>query len=339
MTTLGRALHAILLLILADKLAAQRVPVVGILSQPLSSDPAHDYVAASYVKWCEAAGATTIAIPYNSTNTTIYDEVLTQIHGLLLPGGAAPLSQGVVYLLDQIRHANTQEGRYFPVWGTCLGFEFLLQYMGATLGASYRAENVSLVLEDVVPAALYAETSVYDAVRQQPLTLNNHHQGLDPAVFDADPVLSHYWQRTSINHDPVTGQAFVSTIEPVDDNVFPWYGVQYHPEKNAFEYATYPQTDIPYEAINHSAVAVEFSLHMARFWIARVRRSVQANPSHAHLLTTRYPPLYQFPVRAGRKFEQIHLIPKDYPDVAIIDRLDESRSVRPRALRKAKRRK
>jgi gamma-glutamyl hydrolase len=332
------------------------VPVVGILAQPLSSSRSsssssdsdkYDYVAASYVKWCEAAGATTIAIPYNSTNTTVYDEVLTQIHGLLLPGGAAPLSQGVVYLLDQIRHANAQ-GRYFPVWGTCLGFEFLLQYMGATLSSAYHAENVSLVLEDVVPAALYAETTMADAVRTQALTLHNHHQGLDPDVFDADPVLSHYWQRTSINHDPVTDQAFVSTIEPVDSATFPWYGVQYHPEKNAFEYGTYPQTDIPYEAINHSATAVDFSLHLARFWIDRVRHAVTANPSHTHSLTTRYPPLYTFPVRAGRKFEQIHLIPREYPETAcgglllddnVYHPSDKNGRVRPRSLRKAKRRK
>jgi len=58
---------------------------------------------------------------------------------------------------------------------------------------------------------------------------------------------------------------FVSTIEHVDSEGFPLYSIQYHNEKNAFEYATYPSTNVRYEAIDHSPEGVAFSLHMALF--------------------------------------------------------------------------
>jgi hypothetical protein len=144
--------------------------------------------------------------------------------GLLLPGGAAPLSEGIVLLLDEIRHSAIN-GRFFPVWGTCLGFEFLLQYMGVTLESGFVASNVSWPLEQVRRHELYASDVVYNAVTQHSVTLHNHVLGLKPKTFANDPVLGHYWKVTSINHD-ARGVPFVSTIEPIDSENWPWYGVQ-----------------------------------------------------------------------------------------------------------------
>lgn len=306
--------------------------VVGILAQPRrnddSDDSENDYVAASYVKWCEAGGATTVAVPYNATDLTIYDELLQQMDGLLLPGGASPLSRGVVYLLDQIVHWNAhneeeaEEEAYFPVWGTCLGFEFLITYMGGTMESGFVAENVSLPLEQVQPRELYADPTIYKAVTTQNITLNNHQQGIRPETFAADPILSKHWQVTSINHDQA-GVPFVSTVEPMDPDTFPFWGVQYHPEKNAFEYGVNAETGLPYEDINHSAIAVQFSLQLAQFWIGKVRRHARSKSNrHKTSRTTQsrynYPPLFTFPIQSGHAFEQVHLIPKDYPRRAAI---------------------
>ena len=287
-----------------------RIPVVGILALPRHDDPDHDYIAVSYAKWCEAAGATTIAIPYNAT-LDVYRELLPQMDGLLLPGGAAPLSSGVVLLLDEIRHSTD---RYFPVWGTCLGFEFLLQYMGATLGTGFHASNVSWPLEQVQRRELYASDSVYAAVTRHSVTLHNHVLGLSPQAFQSDTVLSQYWQVTSINHD-AKGKPFVSTIEPLDPQTWPWYGVQYHPEKNMGEYGVYNnQPTAMYEAIDHSATAVSFSFAMAQFWVGKLRLAVAMRKDESSYCRTNcVPPLFTFEVRAGQAFQQIYLIPKGYP--------------------------
>jgi hypothetical protein len=121
--------------------------------------------------------------------------------------------------------------------------------------------------------------------------------------------LNSLWNVTSINHD-ANGRPFVSTIEPKDPDRFPIYGVQYHPEKNAFEYATYPGTNIPYENIDHSEAGVAFSMHLARFWVDLVRRGQITNPMHEYTKPSLYPTINAYPIRTGLKFEQIYILPK-----------------------------
>ena len=98
-------------------------PVVGILSQPLDGENSY-YIAASYVKWLESAGARSIPIPYDADQELV-SEIFSQINGLLFPGGAADLPITAKYLWDLAVERNLN-GDFFPVWGTCLGFEFML---------------------------------------------------------------------------------------------------------------------------------------------------------------------------------------------------------------------
>jgi gamma-glutamyl-gamma-aminobutyrate hydrolase PuuD len=73
-------------------------PVIGILTQPLSplfmkKFPNKDYkgyVASSYVKWVELTGARAVVIPHFVDIKQIA-ELLTQIDGLVLPGGKTNL--------------------------------------------------------------------------------------------------------------------------------------------------------------------------------------------------------------------------------------------------------
>jgi gamma-glutamyl hydrolase len=55
---------------------------------------------------------------------------MSTVNGLLLPGGGqnlcdGPYAEAGKFLLERAKLAN-EEGDYFPVWGTCLGFEQLL---------------------------------------------------------------------------------------------------------------------------------------------------------------------------------------------------------------------
>lgn len=286
-------------------------PVIGILSQPLSSNvESDDYIAASYAKWLEAGGARSIPIPYDADEHLVED-LFQQINGLLLPGGGSEMPPAVTFLMDKIVKSNT-DGLYFPVWGTCLGFEFLLQYAGGPtfLESGFDSENVSLPLYEVEPRELYADPIVYLTVTQRNVTMNNHQLGVSPDRFRDNNLASQLWDITSINTDS-NGQPFVSTIEPHHPDIFPIYGVQYHPEKNAFEYSTYPGTNIPYEAIDHSSEGLDFSIRMARFFVAKARRSLDSKGnSHFYTKSDVYPSIYTYPVRTGLKFEQIYVIPK-----------------------------
>ena len=128
------ALLAISSLVLAQPSNNNR-PIVGIMTQPLGTEISNasstnvTYIAASYVKFLESAGARVVPIHYDSS-----DEELTalfhSINGILLPGGGADLAN-----TTRIRHsgqvlydlaiAANDAGDAFPVWGTCMGFQFL----------------------------------------------------------------------------------------------------------------------------------------------------------------------------------------------------------------------
>jgi hypothetical protein len=71
-----------------------------------------------------------------------------------------------------------------------------------------------------------------------------------------------------------------------------------------FEYMTYPNTTIPYEAINNSTEGVAFSVHMSQIFVNEARKS-------KHIVTTpeRYPSLWMYERRVNvRGFQQILII-------------------------------
>lgn len=92
--------------------------IIAIFAQP-SHDAAPgcggrcEYVAASYVKWAEAAGARAVPVPYNAT-APVLDALFERVNGLLLPGGGNPLPEAAVHMLGRALAANAAGG-YFPV--------------------------------------------------------------------------------------------------------------------------------------------------------------------------------------------------------------------------------
>lgn len=133
--------------------------IIGIFAQP--SHAAHpacggacEYIAASYVKWVESAGGRCVPIPYNASVPAL-ETLFGRINGLLLPGGGNPLPDAARYMIGRALKAN-DAGDYFPVWGTCLGMEWLLQALagdGFALDTALDAWNISLPLEFTSDAA------------------------------------------------------------------------------------------------------------------------------------------------------------------------------------------
>lgn len=287
---------------------AADTPVFGILTQPIHGSN-ETMIAASYVKWLEAGGARSIPIPFDASEELV-DDIFSQIDGILLPGGGSDLPPSAVSIWKFVRTAH-KKGDKIPLWGTCLGFEFLLQLASqntSILDGGYVAENISLPLEHVVQHRLYQPPQLFQSVKSLNITMNNHYLGLDPDVFSKTPSLNKIWRVTSSNHD-TNGRPFVSTIEPIHPTGVPIYGVQFHPEKNAFEYATYPHTDIPYEAIDHSKAGIAMSLYMASFLVDLARRNPTFGRYHEYDEPDRFPLVYSYPMTRGVKFEQIFRIP------------------------------
>jgi gamma-glutamyl hydrolase len=291
--------------------SASSTPVIGILSQPfINSDNETEYfIAGSYVQWLEAAGARSIAIPYDSTNV---DEYFPQINGLFFPGGGIDEIPNSAWRLWELALDANSVGHFFPVWGTCLGFEYMVMMasgMGlAAMSHGFDATNISLPLElTSSESLLYRQTRIREIALTQNVTMNNHHLGLSLDTFASSPDLAAMFHATSVNTDR-QGRSFVSTIEPIYPDLHPFYGVQYHPEKNLFEYGTYPDTNVPYEAIHHDPDAIDFSLHLARFFVNLTNRNLEQGV-HQYTQPDVYPMVYTYPMRPGVKFQQSYIIP------------------------------
>jgi len=65
---------------------------------------------------------------------------LRKINGVLFPGGDGEYYEFGKYVFEQIKQFN-DEGVYYPIWGTCLGFEAI---------SAYSAEAGQDILEEFV---------------------------------------------------------------------------------------------------------------------------------------------------------------------------------------------
>ena len=123
-------------------------PIVGIFTQPLTSDYCESspcqYIAASYVKFVESFGGRATPIPYAADAATL-TSLFSSINGVLMPGGDAGLPASASTIYDLAKTAN-DNGDHFPIWGTCNGFEWLVELSGGTLDSGFDSENISLPL-------------------------------------------------------------------------------------------------------------------------------------------------------------------------------------------------
>eukprot|EP01061_Rhynchopus_euleeides_P014922 TRINITY_DN25662_c0_g1_i1.p2 TRINITY_DN25662_c0_g1~~TRINITY_DN25662_c0_g1_i1.p2 ORF type:complete len:322 (+),score=136.52 TRINITY_DN25662_c0_g1_i1:55-1020(+) len=259
-------------------------PIIGIWAHPSNALTGGcggkcEYLAASYVKWVESAGGRAVPIPYNDTEATL--KLIPQLNGVLLPGGSAEVSAATKAAFKLIQTLNTQ-GQHYPLWGTCLGFEWLAQLFADDLSilGSFYAENTSMALQftnNAEGSRLLGGASGERAYLRQvlsnetnPPTMNNHGQGVAVTEFSGSGALAPHLSLLSTNVGS-DGKEFASTFE---SKGYPIYGVQWHPEKNNFEWGVQKaDPSLAYDAINHSPEAVYASQAMADFFMAEARKN------------------------------------------------------------------
>ncbi|KAF2355021.1 Peptidase C26 [Trinorchestia longiramus] len=258
-------------------------PVIGILTQEPGNSLKKalikhnmknysSYVAASYVKSMESAGARVVPIMINE-DQEYYEKLGSSLNGIVFPGGGSSITNSSGYgaagdALYQIVMASNARGKPLPLWATCLGFEMLV-YLAAgrrkpltRCSANNRADPLvflsgwqnSQVWKDA-PAALTA------AVQTENITSNFHKFCVTPETFDRLGV-SENFSATSVNTDE-NGLMYVSTIE---HKKYPIFGTQWHPEKNSYEWR------IDYQ-IPHSANAVDLERYMSKVFVQQARRN------------------------------------------------------------------
>uniref|UniRef100_W8B2C3 folate gamma-glutamyl hydrolase n=2 Tax=Ceratitis capitata TaxID=7213 RepID=W8B2C3_CERCA len=277
-------------------------PIVGILTQEVSNfvrrhytDKAYSsYIAASYVKFVEGAGGRVVPI-WIGREKEYYEDIMSKINGVLMPGGATFFNQSSGYAdaghhIYNIAIEMNERGTYMPIWGTCLGYE-LLVYLTANNtdlrnDCSSSAQALPLEFEkDYQNSRLFAKASdeVIHILSTYNVTANFHIFCFTKETF-ATYGLNKYWNVLSVNHDWY-GAEFISSLEHVK---YPFYGVQFHPEKVLYEF-------IPNRNITHTSQAVIASQYFADFFLneARKNRNHFANRTEEiNALIYNYQPVY-----------------------------------------------
>lgn len=235
----------LLVVLVAHVAAINNYPIIGVFTQPSSSNEGNCkgscmYLAASYVKYLEAAGARVVPINYSATKAEL-DTIFNSVNGVFFPGGGSSFPSSAQYMFDKAVAAN-DAGDYFPMWGTCMGFQWLVIAASRDTGildpksGQMDSENYSIPLDFTSSASSsrlfsLADPKIVKILSSENVTLNNHHYGIYPDHLAATPSLSSFYNVLSTNKDR-NGVPFVSTIEAFK---YPIYGSQWHPEKNDFE--------------------------------------------------------------------------------------------------------
>ncbi|KAG7271696.1 hypothetical protein CRUP_025557, partial [Coryphaenoides rupestris] len=255
-------------------------PIIGILTQEVADEVmkpfGKTYIPDSYVKYTESAGSRVVPIR------------------LLLIGGSSDLETSdfarVARLFYRLALKANDGGDYFPIWGTCLGMQLLMVLVaGEDVLTMTPAENLPLPLNltaDVHSSRMFQgfPSEVMTALSREPLTGNFHHYGILIKTFAENEKLSDFYTILSTNIAK-NGAQFVSTME---GKRYPFYGVQWHPEVNRFQWA--PDVQFP-----HSPNAVRVSSLLAEFFINEARRSLHSYDTpeeEASSLIYNYQPVY-----------------------------------------------
>ncbi|XP_061569368.1 gamma-glutamyl hydrolase [Cololabis saira] len=280
-------------------------PIIGVLAQEVFSPKPNEsaYIAASYVKFLESAGARVVPVMIKQTLEE-YKTLFNSINGILFPGGGASIIsseyQRAAEAFYELGIEANKNGDYFPMWGTCLGFEQLTYLTsGKFLLTHTNTSGVVLPLDftkDVNDSRMFKgfPGELMAALSTEKITENSHQWSLTTSDYNTNAELTRFYKVLSTNTDG--NVEFVSTVEAYD---YPIYGTQWHPEKNAFEWTR------PY--IAHSPAAVKTTFYMAQFFVSEARKNFhrfESKEEESKVLIYNYNPVYTGDVSA---FEQIYL--------------------------------
>ncbi|CAI7795513.1 unnamed protein product [Closterium sp. NIES-53] len=284
-------------------------PLIGVLSQPGIADSGEiarvfnateenhfanlSYIAASYVKFIEAGGARVVPIIYNEPRRQILKK-LRLVNGLVLPGGDAN-KQGrflrTVRRLLKLAMSFNDNGDYFPIYAECLSFEMLTIIL-STGGRKVleptnakRPSTLQFVGEWAKDRNMFAwmRRRLVDRLEKENLTMENHKYGLTPETFNADEGLSSFFNILTTTADE-DGKEYISTVEA---KRYPFTALQWHPEKNAYEWGN--------PIFPHSSDAVQITHAAGTFFASEARKSSHKPRSRRELyryLIYNYDPVF-----------------------------------------------
>ncbi|CAK1556228.1 unnamed protein product [Leptosia nina] len=259
-------------------------PIIGVLSQEQSrylhskfpEENYTSYIATSYVDDIEKSGARVVPILIGKERS-YYRELMQKVNGVLFPGGATFFNQSHGYAdaaqhIYEIAQEFNEAGDYFPIFGTCLGFQLII-ILASGRGpienreTCYSFENLPLILSpDFRSSKMYKDITdeQVKTLVNEDVTVNSHQFCILDKNLEAYN-LKRDWKATSYGYDK-NNIRFIASYE---HKRYPFYAVQFHPEKNAFEWKRSKRHP-------HSMRAIKANRHFMDFFVDECRKSTHS---------------------------------------------------------------
>jgi len=263
-------------------------PLIGILTKPMAEEYPNiktDYtevVEAKYVHFIEGGGGRAVPISYKWDHDKMYS-LMKKLNGVLFVGGMINLvnedctelneySKAAQRVLSIAYEFNKNED-YFPVWGTCLGFELIMILESGNtnlLKPCPDCDNYNIYITLDQPKAdesrLFKEGFTkyqLNAMETQNITFENHQWMIDDATYRANkPLVEKY---NVLAHSP-SKSGNINYIAAMEHKSYPIYAIQFHPEKYNYEVN-------PEQPVKRSFIAVTVSHEFANFFVEEARKS------------------------------------------------------------------
>lgn len=324
--------------------AVKNQPVVGIIGQygtdslgkqfP-SPTKYYTYVAGSYVDWIGITGAIPMIIPFDVPRSTL-EYLLEQTDMFLIPGGGTPLEDGkggpsdfqesVNFVIDWAKKKN-DNGRYYPIWGTCNGFEALMVYWANTSYVlSCQFDDIQRDHTVVKNTTNFPNSKIWNSLNKddmnyvfdQGYVFYDHNCGVDIDHFFQYPKANQNAMVTGVSKNDM-GVEFIAMAE---DRKYPFFATQWHPEKNQFERG-------PDNAwLDKSSITIRFLSEIIQEVIDRVRptsRTLDQIP----MSVRPYFSMYQTPIIVGyNNFERVYLTQRIIADLKSHENAEVSLPIR-----------
>ncbi|KAK7878194.1 hypothetical protein WMY93_031191 [Mugilogobius chulae] len=199
-----------------------------------------------------------------------YTKLFNSINGFFLPGGAASIFdsgyQKAATIFYKLAVEANKKGDYFPIWGTCLGFE-QLAVITAQKDVLVRTNTsrVSLPLNftrEANGSRLFKDFSpeMMKALATEPMTINAHKWSVSMETYYENADLNRFYKVLSTNTDGENRVYFY-----IEANDYPFYGVQWHPEKNPYEWTR--------DFYVHTPTSIRMTFYFAEFFVNEARKN------------------------------------------------------------------
>ena len=200
--------------------------MIAIIEMP--SVHSHRRIPTKYIQWVGSAGMTSVCIPYDINKPDLL-MCLDNVQGVLWTGGFIENDTytkeqrdayiNTLYTTYKVAKKYNDNGRHYPIWGMCQGFELLVLFQK---GKNNRKELSKHQTNGKYPLQLFQSKmsnwfskSMIDKMKTTKCVIQHHMLGFDIEAYPYLNIVS-------------TQDDFINIIEYKD---YPFYGVQFHLEK------------------------------------------------------------------------------------------------------------